>query len=96
MDSVPWPALFAISSAVRGYHVYHDIWDVLIGEELPCQWEADNFADSFDVAVVKSGNIVGHVPSVTDCIIIMYDCVYCRLRIPVILWLCTVCYNKNC
>ena len=37
-----------------------------------------------------------HEVTVTDCIIIIYDCVYCRLRIPIILWLCTVCYNKNC
>ena len=42
--------------------MYHDIWDALIGEALPCQREADNYEDPFAAAVVKSGNIVGHVP----------------------------------
>ena len=62
MDSAPQPALFAILSAVRGYHVYHDIWYTLIEEKLLCQREADNYADPFAVAVVKSGNVVGHAP----------------------------------
>ena len=42
--------------------MYHHIWDALIREEQPCEWEADNYADPFAVAVVQRKNIVGHVP----------------------------------
>ena len=42
--------------------MYHDILDALIGEALSCQRKADNYEDPFAVAVIKSGNIVGHVP----------------------------------
>ena len=55
------PTFFVISSKVRGYHVYHHIWDALIREELPCEREADNYADSSAVAVVQRRNVVGHV-----------------------------------
>jgi len=34
-------ALFSMPSGVRGYHVYQNIWDALIREELPCQREDD-------------------------------------------------------
>ena len=45
-----------------GYHVYRDIWVAVIGEELSCVWETDNYRDPFAVAVAISGIIVGHVP----------------------------------
>ena len=47
---------------VRGYHIYKDIWDALIGEELSCEREGANYADPFAVAIIKDDNIVGHVP----------------------------------
>ena len=47
---------------VRGYHVYKDTWNATIGEELECNPEAGNRADRYAVAVIKAGNIVGHVP----------------------------------
>ena len=40
-------------SAERGYHVYRDIWTTVVSEELPCQREDGNRADSFAVAVVR-------------------------------------------
>ena len=27
---------------VGSYHVYKDIWEAAIGEELPCEWETRN------------------------------------------------------
>ena len=35
-------ATFSISSVVRGYHAYKDIWQPDVGEELRCQREVGN------------------------------------------------------
>ncbi len=40
---------FAFESCMRGYHVYKDIWEASVGEELPCQRENGNHADPFAV-----------------------------------------------
>ncbi len=40
---------FVFESCVRGYHVYKDIWEASVGEELPCQRENGNHADPFAV-----------------------------------------------
>ena len=47
---------------VRRYHVYEEIWDASIGEELLCAREPTNPCDPFAVTVVKSNQTVGHVP----------------------------------
>ena len=36
---------------VRGYHVYHDIWTPVIGEELSTQQEHGNPEDLYAVAI---------------------------------------------
>jgi len=38
------------------------MWHIFIGEVLLCQHEPHNFHDPFTVAVMKAGNIVGHIP----------------------------------
>lgn len=53
---------FSFVAVVRGYHIYKDIWDAEIDEELPCEREVGNRHDSFAVAVKKDATIVGHVP----------------------------------
>ena len=53
---------FEIAAVVRGYHVYKDIWDPSIGEELVCARDPTNPRDPFAVAVVKFHQTVGHVP----------------------------------
>ncbi len=55
-------ASFSFSSAVRGYHVYRDIWHAAEGEVLPCSRELHNLRDPFAVAIQKDSMIVGHVP----------------------------------
>ena len=40
---------FSIDSCVRGYHVYNDIWEVSVGEELLCQREDGQAADPYDM-----------------------------------------------
>ena len=47
---------------MRGYHVYKDIWNAALGEELQCQRETGNSSDLYPVAVLKGTTIVGHLP----------------------------------
>ena len=53
---------YSVESCVRGYHVYKDVWEASVGEDLSCQRESGNSADPFAVAVVKNDMTVGHVP----------------------------------
>ena len=55
-------ASFSISSVVRGYHKYKDIWVATEGEQLLCRKEDDNIHHLFSVAVIKNDYVVGHVP----------------------------------
>jgi len=42
--------VLAISSAVRGFHVYKDIWKPSISDKLACEREFDN---CFDKSAIK-------------------------------------------
>ena len=53
---------FQKESCVNGYHVYKDIWNAALGEELQCQRERGNSSDLYAVAVLKDRTIVGHLP----------------------------------
>ena len=44
-----------IKLCVRGYHVYKDIREAAIREELPCEQETRNTKDRYAVAVEKDG-----------------------------------------
>ena len=52
---------FKVEAMVHGYHVYEEIWDTSIGEELLWAKEPTNPCDPFTVAVVKSDQTVGHI-----------------------------------
>ena len=52
----------SVTSCMHGFHVYQDIWTPFIGETLTCRREDGNGLDRYTVAVVKSAEIVGHVP----------------------------------
>ena len=45
---------FEVEAMVRGYHVYKEIWDASISEELWHAREPTNPRDPFAIAVVKS------------------------------------------
>ena len=52
-----------VNGAVRGYHVYGDIWNPYVGEQLTTERESDNTEDKYAVAVRKDGTAtVGHAP----------------------------------
>ena len=53
---------FQMEACVRGYHVYKELWEAVVAEELECQRERDNLYDTYAVAVKKGGIIVGHLP----------------------------------
>ncbi len=53
---------YSIDSAIRGYHVYKNIWTPEIGEGLQLSQENGNEADQFAVATYKEEAVVGHVP----------------------------------
>lgn len=59
-------ASFVVYSMICGHHVYKEIWDLVDGEELPCEREIGNSSDPLAVAVMKrldgEVNIVGHLP----------------------------------
>ena len=45
---------FQKESCVRGYHIYKELWDAVVGEELECQRERGNGTDLYAVAVIKT------------------------------------------
>ena len=47
---------FQKESCVRGYHIYRELWDAVVGEE------RGNVTDMYAVAVIKDCTIVGHLP----------------------------------
>ena len=59
MNLVRW----SISSYLRGYHAYMNIWNPLVGDDaLFCRKENANVHDAHAVAIIVGNNIVGHVP----------------------------------
>ena len=53
---------FVLSSAVRGYHVYRDVWEPSVGEKLVARREFDNQFDKCAVKVLNGEETVGHLP----------------------------------
>ena len=52
-----------IECCIRGYHVYQDIWEAAVDEELVRRPERSNAHDRYAVAVMKNDLVVGHLPS---------------------------------
>ena len=51
------------SAAVRGFHVYRDVWNPHENEELVCLFEANNLFDMFAIRTCKDcEKIIGHLP----------------------------------
>ena len=52
----------SFSSIIRGHHVYNTSWTPYLSEELVLAAEESNLFDRHAVAVLKNGEIVGHMP----------------------------------
>ena len=59
---------FSVNSMVRGYHVYQEVWEVRIGEVLPCLREVRNRHDPYHAIAVKDELVIGHLPHKISCI----------------------------
>ena len=44
------------------YHIYKNLWDASVGEELPLKKDSGNEMDPYAVAVMRRSTIIGHVP----------------------------------
>ena len=60
---------FVHDSCIRGYHVFKEIWNFTLGQELVCEPEFGNIHDAYAAAVryrASTGDLetVGHVPRI--------------------------------
>ena len=53
---------YIVELCVRGYHIYKDVWEAIVAEQLECVREPRNVNDRYAVAVVKNEIVVGHLP----------------------------------
>lgn len=78
--------VFQMESFVRGHHVYQASWTPSVGEVLPVRRELANEHDRFAVAVLKDGEVVGHIPrtlSKLTSFFLRYDgnVVFCEVQV---------------
>ena len=53
---------YEFRAAIRGFHVYRNIWQPYEDEKLRCDFEPDNMFDMFSIKVLGGTGIVGHLP----------------------------------
>ena len=63
---------FQLESFVRGHHVYRTSWTPNFGEVLPVKRKLTNAYNRFAVAVLKDGEVVGHVPQTLSKVIFFF------------------------
>ena len=53
-----------VDSVVRGFHIYKDVWNPVLGDTPVCQQEYGNIHDPYAVSVAchEDNTAVGHVP----------------------------------
>ena len=56
--------VLSVQAAVRGFHVYKNVWEPKESETLVCSHERENVHDPFVIKTYQraSGRIVGHLP----------------------------------
>ena len=55
-------SLFSFNSYIRGFHVYKQNWDPVVGRRYSCITEEKNEHDEYAVAVVNDDEVVGYIP----------------------------------
>ena len=50
-----------VTSCIQGLHVYNNVWEPRIGEELVCSLQDNNPHDCYAVTVCKAGAVIGHM-----------------------------------
>ena len=57
--------MLTMRTAVRGYHVYQDIWTPTVSDQFDCRQEPENEEDRYAVAVYEdseSTDVLEHLP----------------------------------
>ena len=54
--------IMEFNSIIRGHHIYKEIWNHFVGEELQCKIEHGNVHNIYAVAVIREDIVVGHLP----------------------------------
>ena len=88
---------FERNCCTRGYHIYKEVWEAVVGEALVCEREPENASDRHTVAVKQEGTIIGHLLRKLSQVCSLFlrrggtiECtVTCRFRKPVA-WLCSL------
>ena len=63
---------FTLNSIVHDYYIYRDVWNTSVRETVNCERESRNLKDTYTVALLKDGVIVGHVPRTISCMYTLY------------------------
>ena len=63
---------FDLSSSVRRYHIYQQLWNPQPGEALNCRRERNNRDDFYALAVMNSEEVVGHVSRFLSCNVLLF------------------------
>ena len=59
---------------VRRFHVYKDIWDAVVEDELPCKLYDGNRIDPFGSTAVRDNTVIDQVPRKISSICSLYLC----------------------
>ena len=62
MENISSTKVIEVPSWIRGYHVYKEYWRIKIDEVLELKHKHDNEQDKNAIAVIKEGDVVGHIP----------------------------------
>jgi len=54
--------MFKFTSAVRGYHIYKEIWEPNVGDKFVALRELHNQFDKYAIKVLNGEETVGHLP----------------------------------
>ena len=83
---------FSVEAMVGSYHVYKDMWDTAVGEQLHCKRELGNRQDPFTVVVVRSVVTVSHIPKKISSVCSMFlrwgGAIKCKV-------MASKCYSKD-
>ena len=66
--------MFGRELGVRGYHIYQQLWEAAIGEELECQHERGKAADAYAIAisVIREGTVIGYLLKKISCVCTLF------------------------
>ena len=60
--SVSTTKAIEVPSWIRGYHAYKELWSIEIDEVLELKHQHNNEQDKNAIAVIRKGDVVGHIP----------------------------------